>query len=150
MPTITGPTNQPGFDVLATNDAGRQVQVSVKSVSTGGARHDYAIGRSFRKYPADVYAFVDMTSGRAGHVYLAGARTVENLAMERHRKYQDDRGRTEVQNSWSPKISRGLLETMVAREARDLMNHSAPATIPEVTNALLRRAQADAPSPRGR
>lgn len=36
--------NQPGFDVLAVNAAGRELRVSVKSVSTGGSRHDYAIG----------------------------------------------------------------------------------------------------------
>jgi len=55
--------NQPGFDVLACHDDGRQLRISVKSVSTGGSRHDYGIGRSFsfQAYPANVYAFVDLT-----------------------------------------------------------------------------------------
>jgi len=48
--------NQPGFDVLAVNAAGRQLRVSVKRVSTGGIRHDYGIGRSFEHHPADIYA----------------------------------------------------------------------------------------------
>jgi hypothetical protein len=42
--------NQPGFDVLAINAAGRRIRVSVKSVSTGGTRHDYGIGRSFARH----------------------------------------------------------------------------------------------------
>ncbi len=58
--------NQAGFDVLAVDAAGREVRVSVKGVSTGGSRHDYAIGRSFERYPADLYAFVDMTHGSPG------------------------------------------------------------------------------------
>lgn len=64
--------NQPGFDVLATNAAGHEVRVSVESVSTGGVRHDYAIGRSFERHRADIYTFVDMTDGTPGSVYLAG------------------------------------------------------------------------------
>jgi len=86
--------NQPGFDVLAVDADGRQLRVSVKSVSTGGMRHDYGIGRSFARHPADIYAFVDLTGSIPWPVYLAGARTVEELALVRHRKYQADRGRT--------------------------------------------------------
>lgn len=142
--------NQPGFDVLAINTDGRQVLVSVKSVSTSGARHDYAIGRSFDRYPADAFAFVDMTAESSWPVYLAGARTVEELAMERHRKYQADRGRTASLNTWAPKVSRALLEAMGAREAWDLLNYPAPATHPQVTEALRHLARADAPRPRGR
>jgi hypothetical protein len=141
--------NQPGFDVLAVNDAGREVRVSVKSVSTGGERHDYAIGRSFDRYPADVYAFVDFTDGSPGTVYLAGARSVEELALERHRKYQADRGRNASLGAWAPKISRELLEAMDAREAWNILNDPMAATTPPVTDALRLRARADAPRPRG-
>jgi hypothetical protein len=42
--------NQPGFGVRAVSTSGRDVRVSVESVSTGGSRHDYAIGRSFERY----------------------------------------------------------------------------------------------------
>ena len=140
--------NQPGFDVVAVNAAGRKVRVSVKSVSTRGTRHDYAIGRSFERYPADFYAFVDMTGGSPGTVYLAGARTVEELAIERHRKYQADRGREASLNSWSPKVSRSLLESMHAREAWGLLDDPASATQPLVTDQLRHRARADAPRPR--
>jgi hypothetical protein len=141
--------NQPGFDVLAVNAVGREVRVSVKSVSTGGTRHDYAIGRSFARYPADVYAFVDLTSPRPWPVYLAGGRTVEELALVRHRKYQADRGRTDSLNTWAPKVSRALLEAMGAKEAWDLLNHPAPASNPPVTDAFRHHARADAPRPRG-
>ena len=141
--------NQPGFDVLAVSVAGRELRVSVKSVSTGGSRHDYAIGRSFERYPADLYAFVDMTAGSPGTVYLAGARTVEELAIERHRKYQADRGREPSPNSWAPKVSRALLDAMRAREAWSLLDDPAPATNPPVTDELRERARADAPRPRG-
>jgi hypothetical protein len=64
-------------------------------------------------------------------VHLADARTVEELAVERHRKYQSDRGRTESLNSWAPKISRSLLEAMGAWE---LLNHPAASTSPPVTS----------------
>jgi len=143
-------TNQPGFDVLAVDAAGRELRISVKSVSTGGGRHDYAIGRSFARYPADVYAFVDLTSGIPWPVYVAGARTVEELATERHRSYQTDRGRTDSLNSWAPKVSRALLEAMGALEAWELLNHPAASIRPAVTDALRRHARADAPRPRGR
>jgi hypothetical protein len=76
--------NQPGFDVLTRHHSGRELRISVKSVSAGGKRHDYGIGRSFRTHPADVYAFVDLTGPQPWPVYLAGARTVEALALERH------------------------------------------------------------------
>ena len=140
--------NQPGFDVLAVSAAGREVRVSVKSVSTGGTRQDYAIGRSFERHPADLYAFVDMTGGSPGTVYLAGARTVEELAIERHRKYQADRGREALLNSWSPKVSRALLEAMHAREDWGLLDDPVSANDRPVTDVLRRRAQADAPRPR--
>ncbi|GAA1434390.1 hypothetical protein GCM10009616_28680 [Microlunatus lacustris] len=141
--------NQPGFDVLACHAGGRQLRVSVKSVSKGGVRQDYSIGRSFERHPADVYTFVDMTGDSPGPVYLAGARTVEALARERHHKYQADRGRAHPLNSWAPKVSRRLLETMDAREAWELLNHPAPESFPQVTEALRRLARADAPRPRG-
>jgi hypothetical protein len=141
--------NQPGVDVVAVNAAGREVRLSVKSVSTGGSRHDYTIGRSFEQYPADVYAFVDMIGGSPEAVYLAGARSVEELAMERHRKYQADRGRGSSLNSWAPKVSRGLLDAMGAWEAWGLLNDPASARKPAVTDELRERARADAPRPRG-
>jgi hypothetical protein len=65
--------NQPGFDVIAINTAGHQIRVSVKSVSTGGTRHDYGIGRSFARHPADIYAFVDLTGPSRGRCTWPGA-----------------------------------------------------------------------------
>jgi len=82
-------------------------------------------------------------------VYLAGGRSVEELAMIRHRKYQADRGRTESLSTWAPKVSRELLEAMGAREAWDLFDHLRPATQPPVTDALRQHAQGDAPRPGG-
>jgi hypothetical protein len=119
----TARANQPGFDVVARHENGWELRISVKSVSTGGRRHDYGIGRSFGAHPADVYAFVDLTAPAPWPVYLAGARTVERLALERHRHYQAARGRpADTLNTWSPKVSRGLLEAIGARE-----NPSTPA-----------------------
>jgi hypothetical protein len=93
--------NQPGFDVLARRRDGQELRISVKSVSTGGKRHDHGIGRSFRVHSADAYAFVDVTGARPWPVYLAGARTVEALAVERHQRYQADRGRPlDRLNNW--------------------------------------------------
>lgn len=141
--------NQPGFDVLARHHSGRELRISVKSVSTGGKRHDYGIGRSFRTHPADVYAFVDLTGPQPWPVYLAGARTVEALALERHRQYQADRGRpVDSLNSWSPKVSRGLLEAMGAREDWTLLERPDPADLPPVTDQLCTLARGDAPVPR--
>ncbi len=143
-------TNHPGFDVLARHKNGREVWISVKSVSTGGVRCDFGIGRSFTRYPADVYAFVDLTVPEPWPVYLVGARTVERLALERHRQYQAERGRpVDALNTWSPKISRGLLEAMGAREDRSLLERSVPAEFPAVTASMLARARADTPRPRG-
>jgi hypothetical protein len=142
--------NQPGFDVLARHESGRELRISVKSVSTGGRRHDYGIGRSFGAYPADVYAFVDLTVLKPWPVYLAGARTVERLALERHRHYQAERGRpVDTLNTWSPKISRGLLEAMGVREDWSLLERADPAEFPAVTASMLARARADTPRPRG-
>ncbi len=141
--------NHPGFDVLARHENGRELRISVKSVSTGG-RCDFGIGRSFTRYPADVYAFVDLTVPEPWPVYLAGARTVERLASERHRQYQAERGRlVDALNTWSPKISRGLLEAMGARECWSLLERSVPAEFPVVTASMLARARDDAPRPRG-
>jgi hypothetical protein len=141
--------NQPGFDVLAHHDDGRQLRISVKSVSTGGNRHDYGIGRSFNTYAADVYAFVDLTGAEPWPVYLVGARTVEGLALERHRHYQAARGRpTEALNTWSPKVSRGLLEAMGASECWSLLDEPVPAEHPSVTASMLTQARADTPRPR--
>jgi hypothetical protein len=95
--------NQPGFDVIARHDGGRDIHVSVKSKTTGGGRLSFEIGRSFPRHPADVYAFVDTTQAEPWLVYLAGARTVERLALERHSKYQSDRGgNPDGLNSWFP------------------------------------------------
>jgi hypothetical protein len=142
--------NQPGFDVVARHRDGRELRISVKSVSTGGKRHDYGIGRSFRAHPADVYAFVDVTGLRPWPVYLAGARTVEALALERHRQYQADRGRpADALNSWSPKVSRDLLEAMGARETWTLLDLPDPGGGPPVTSQLRAQARRDAPAPRG-
>jgi hypothetical protein len=55
-------TNQPGFDVLARRRDGREVRVSVKGKAPRGSRHDYEIGTSFRRHPADVYAFVNTSA----------------------------------------------------------------------------------------
>jgi hypothetical protein len=141
--------NQPGFDVLARHEDRRKLRISVKSMSTGGSRYDFGIGRSFKAYPADVYAFVDLTGAEPWPVYLAGARTVERLAWERHRHYQAARGRpTEVLNSWSPKISRELLEAIGAQERWSLLEEPAPAEHPVVTPRMLMRARTDAPRPR--
>ena len=142
--------NQPGFDVVATNDAmGCKILVSVKSVSQGGARQDYGIGSSFERHRADIYAFVDMTGERPGPVCLAGTDTIVELARARHRKYQTDRGRPDSLNSWSPKISRGLLEAMGALDAWHILDHPAPAAWPPLTDELLSHARSDAPRPRG-
>jgi len=141
--------NQPGFDLIARRDDGRELRVSVKSVSVNGARHDYGVGRSFERHSADVYAFVDMTSVDRP-VYLVGARTAVLLAMERHRHYQIDRGReAEALNSWAPKISRRLLEEMACRNEWSILEAPTPAEWPAVTTAMLARARADAPKPRG-
>jgi hypothetical protein len=143
--------NQPGFDVVACHEDGRELRISVKSVSTGGRRHDYGIGRSFSAHPADVYAFVDLTAPAPWPVYLAGARTIERLAQERHRHYQAARGRpTDTLNSWSPKVSRGLLEVIGARENWSLLQQPAAAGLPQVTQAMLAQARGDAPTPRGK
>jgi hypothetical protein len=142
--------NQPGFDVLGRHENGRELRISVKSVSTGGVRCDFGIGRSFMRHPADVYAFVDMTALEPWPVYLAGARTVERLALERHHQYQAKRGRpVDGLNTWSPKISRGLLEAMGAREDWLLLEHSNPSDFPTVTSSMLARARNDTPRPRG-
>ncbi len=141
--------NQPGFDVLARHQDGRELRISVKSVTRGGARCDFGIGRSFATYPADIYAFVDLTVPTPWPVYLAGARTVERLAAERHRHHQAERGRpVDVLNTWSPKISRGLLEAMGARECWSLLEQPVPAESPPVTAGMLARACADTPHPR--
>jgi hypothetical protein len=71
--------NQPEFDVLARHESGREMRISVKSVSGGAARCDFGIGRSFTRYPADVYAFVDLTVPEPWPVYLAGACTIERF-----------------------------------------------------------------------
>lgn len=143
--------NQPGFDLLARHRDGRELRVSVKSVSTGGTRHDYGIGRSFRSYPADVYAFVDVAAPRPWSVYLTGARSAEALALERHRQYQADRGRAlDELNSWSPKVSRHLLEAMGAHEHWGLLELPDPGDTPALTNDLRSRARRDAPTPRRR
>jgi hypothetical protein len=143
--------NQPGFDLLARHHDGRELRISVKSVATRGVRCDFGIGRSFTRHPADVYAFVDLTVPPPWPVYLAGARTVERLALERHRHYQAERGRpVDALNTWSPKISRGLLEAMGARERWSLLEQPVPSESPAVTASMLARARADTPRPQGR
>jgi hypothetical protein len=142
--------NQPGFDVVARHEDGRELRISVMSVSTGGQRHDYGIGRSFGTHPAEVYAFVDLTAPAPWPVHLAGARTVERLALERHRHYQAARGRpVDTLNTWSPKVSRGLLEAIGARENWSLLKQPAAPELPQVTPAMLAQARGDAPTPRG-
>ena len=142
--------NQRGFDVVATNGvSGRKVLVSVKSVSSGGTRHDYAIGKTFERYPADIYAFVDMTDGPPGTVFLAGQDAVVDLALARNARYQTDRGREpSARGTWAPKISRGLLVAMGSCEAWDVLDRAVPRAWPTVTEELRRRARADAPTPR--
>jgi hypothetical protein len=144
--------NQPGFDVVATNETtGREVLVSVKSVSSGGSRHDYAIGKAFERHPVDIYAFVDMTGRALRTVFLAGQDAVVELGLARNGQYQADRGRDQsARGTWSPKISRGLLEAMGTREAWVLLDHARPAMWPKVTEELRQRARGDAPVPKGR
>jgi hypothetical protein len=70
--------------------------------------------------------------------------------MERHRQYQAERGRpVGALNTWSPKISRGLLDAMGVREECSLPEQSDPAEFPAVTASMLARARADTPRPRG-
>jgi hypothetical protein len=66
--------NQPRYDVIATNNAGRELRVSVKSASTGGAKQAYTVDTPDERYAVAVYAFVDMTGDTPGPVYLAGSK----------------------------------------------------------------------------
>ena len=136
--------NHPGFDVLARHENGRELRISVKSVSTGG-RCDFGIGRSFTRYPADVYAFVDLTVPEPWPVYLAGAKPVQALIMARHEKFQTDRGRRVGENKYRPKVSIRLLETIGAKERWSLLDKPVPAEWPPLTDDLLDQARADAP-----
>jgi hypothetical protein len=91
----------------------RPLLISVKSKEKYAS---FEIGKSFRKYPADVYAFVDVSVPRPWPIWLVGARTVERLAMVRHREYQlswDPPRDPDSLGSWSPKISRRLLRQLV-------------------------------------
>jgi hypothetical protein len=80
-------------------------RAAVPCGSTGGVRCDFGIGRSLTRYPAHLDGFVDLTVPEPWPVYLAGACTIERLALERHRQYQAERGHpVEPLNSWSPTI----------------------------------------------
>jgi hypothetical protein len=140
-------SNQPGFDVLARSEAGREVRVSVKSKAPRGSRHDYEVGKSFRRHPADLYAFVNTSAPQPWSVYLAGARSVVELALVRHEHYQRDRGRdTAALGSWAPKVSHAVLEAMDARERWSILDEDDPANVPPVTPALRAQAERDTPS----
>jgi hypothetical protein len=142
-------TNQPGFDVVARRADGREVHISVKGKAARGSRHDYEVGRSFHRHPADVYAFVDTAAPEPWLVYLAGAQSVVELALVRHRRYQHDRDRDpNALGSWSPKVSRTLLEAMGAQERWSILEEVDPATIPPVTSALWVQAERDVPTRR--
>ena len=139
-------TNQPGFDVLARRDDGRELRVSVKGKAPRGSQHDYEVGKSFRRHPADVYAFVNTAALRPRPVHLAGARSVVELALVRHQRYQRDRGRdTTALGSWTPKVSHALLEAMDARERWSILDEDDPANVPPVTQALRSQAERDTP-----
>jgi hypothetical protein len=138
--------NNPGPDLLATRADGRTVTVSVKSRDGG---KDYEISTSFKKYPSDVYAFVNMTGGMPASVYLAGANTIVKLALERNGQYRTDRGLPPGFGSWSPKVSESLLETMGAREAWHLLDKGKPQSWPAARRSLLDQARRDAPKRRG-
>jgi hypothetical protein len=62
--------NQPGFDVVARHRGGRELRISVKSVSTGGKRHDYGIGRrnlsTILRRQAELFTESPAVSNRAG------------------------------------------------------------------------------------
>ena len=132
--------------LLATRADGRQVTVSVKSRDGG---KDYEIGKSFAKHPSDIYAFVDMTDGVPGLIYLAGAKTIVKLALARNSQYRADRGLPEGFGSWAPKVSESRLEMMGAREAWHLLDRPKPQSWPAARRALLDQARRDAPKPRG-
>ena len=128
--------NTPGHDVLAAKADGRELLVSVTSRSRG---RDYAIGSSFKKYPADVYTFVDMTDGIPGERCISRAvQQWSKLAKARNSQYQPARGRPDdVLGSWSPKVSEGILEAMGTHEAWVLLDHPAPAAWPPFTAQFL-------------
>jgi hypothetical protein len=128
-------TNQPGYDVLARREDGREVRVSVKGkwVNLPVARHDYEVGKSFRRHPPDVYAFVNESAPYPWPVHLAGANAVIELALVRHERYQRDRGRdTTALGSWAPKVSHALLEAMGALERFSILDEDDPASVPPV------------------
>ena len=138
--------NNAGPDLLATRADGRQVTVSVKSRDGG---KDYEIGKSSAKHPSDIYAFVDMTDGVPGLIYLAGAKTIVKLALARNSQYRADRGLPEGFGNWAPKVSESRLEMMGAREAWHLLDRPKPQSWPAARRALLDQARRDAPKPRG-
>jgi hypothetical protein len=141
--------NQPRYDVIATDSAGREVRVSVKSASTGGAKQAYTVDTPDERYPVAVYAFVDMTGDTPGRVYLAGSRTVMSLAVERHAEYQSRRGKDPLaKGSWKQKIGRVLLTEMGTLEAWGLLDSPEPTTWPRVTARRRQHARDDAPPPR--
>src|SRR6266508_3661360 len=144
---------QPGWDILATHQTtGRTVTVSVKSISTvTSSRRDFAIGRAFKKHPAQVFAFVDATTTKPWPVWLAGYTPVVELAMERHWEYQRTHGKPQDElNTWSPKISQRLLNRLGARENWALLDDPVPEGKPPVAEELRQQARDDAPAPRGR
>jgi hypothetical protein len=122
----------------------RPLRISVKSKATQAS---FEIGRSFRRYPADVYAFVDVAVPRPWPIWLVGARTVEALALIRHKQYQlswDPPRDPDELGSWSPKLSRHLIHELVEEPDNwDLLTTSAPAALPVVTPAHEAIAAAD-------
>jgi hypothetical protein len=112
---------------------GWDVKSKLKNIS-------FEIGRSFRKYPADTYAFVDVSVPSPWPIWLVGARTVERLALARHYEYQlswDPPRDPDSLGSWSPKISRHLLRRLVSQpENWHLLLTPNLATLPPVTPEL--------------
>jgi hypothetical protein len=77
-------------------------------VELGGvdAKQAYTVHTPDARYPVAVYAFVDMTGDIPGPVYLAGSKTVVNLAVARHTEYQTLRGKDPLaKGSWKKKIA---------------------------------------------
>jgi hypothetical protein len=138
--------NQPGYDVLATHENGRQLRVSVKSIDTKKKNYFEAGGV---KSLVDVYAFVDLTQPEPWPIYLAGAKPIQVYAQDRHETYQTDRGRPVGENSYRPKVSIWHLEKMGTRERVSMLDGPEPAAWPPVTEELRAQARADAPRPRG-
>jgi hypothetical protein len=150
--TVEAPAgNDRGWDACAVRPDGRRVLVQVKAMaSRRSARGDFTVGRlaTDPARAAGVVAFVDLTVERPWPVYLAGARTVAELAQARHARYQQARGEDPTRpGSWPAKISRRLLEQMGTREWWALLEADDPTRLPD-PGPFVEQAERDAPQPR--